>query len=77
MNTNEQCSPEGIHFIPMIIEASGGAWGLNAEEVWKSIIKSTAVLSGEPISSVANELYQSLSVTLQKSNARAILKRLP
>lgn len=61
----------------MIVEASGGAWGLDAEDVWKTIIKSTAALTGEAISGIANDFYQAMSICLHRSNARSILKRLP
>ena len=61
----------------MVVEGSGGAWGLDAEDVFKIIIKSAASLSGETVSTIANQLYQSLSITLHKANARALFKRLP
>lgn len=61
----------------MIVEASGGSWGLDAEDVWKTIIKSIAAFTGEPISGISNDFYQSMSICLHRSNARSILKRLP
>ena len=76
-NTHARCLEKDIKFVPMIIEASGGTWGLDAEDVWKIVIKSAAALTGEPISAIANEFYQSMSITLHRSNARSILKRLP
>ena len=57
----------------MVIEGSTGAWGVDAELVWKLIIRSTASLIGEPISLVADHIYQSLSMNLHKANSRAIL----
>lgn len=54
-NTHEDCLLRDIRLIRIIVEASGGAWGLDAEDVWKTIIKSTAALTGEPISSIAND----------------------
>jgi hypothetical protein len=48
----------------MVMEGSAGAWGVEAELVWKLIIRSTASLTGEPISLVSNHIYQSLSVSL-------------
>ena len=41
------------------------------------IIRSTASLSGETVSTIANNIYQAMSITLHKANARAIFKRLP
>ena len=61
----------------LIIDFQTFSRDLNAEDVRKSIIKSTAVITGKPVSSFANEFYKSLSVSLRKPNARAILKRLP
>ena len=61
----------------MIIESSGGTWGLDAEDVWKVIIRSTASLSGETVSTIANQIYQAMSIMLHKANARAIFKRFP
>ena len=49
----------------------------DAEDVFKVIIKSTASLSGETVCIVASQLYQALSITLHKANARALFKRLP
>lgn len=74
---NMLCMSNDIKVIPMIVEGSGRAWGLDAEDVFKVIIKSTASLGGETASIVANQLYQALSITLHKANARAIFKRLP
>ena len=76
LNMNDLCMSNDIKFIPMVVEGSGGAWGLDAEDVFKIIIKSAASLSGETVSAVSNQLYQSLSVTLHKANARALFKRL-
>ena len=77
LNMDRLCMSNDIKFIPMIVEGSGGAWGLDAEDVFKVIIKSTASLGGETVSIIANQLYQALSVILHKANARAIFKRLP
>ena len=76
-NMDMLCTANDIKCIPMIVEGSGGAWGLDAEDVFKVIIKSTASLSGETVSTIANQIYQALSVTLHKANARALFKRLP
>ena len=77
LNMDMLCTSNDIKFIPMIVEGSGGAWGLDAEDVFKIIIKSSASLSGETTSTVANQLYQALSITLYRANARALFKRLP
>ena len=61
----------------MVIEGSAGVWSIEAEQVWHQIIRSTSSLTGETVSTLANSLYQSLSMILHRSNARAILKRTP
>ena len=68
--------PQCTLFQPFWFEG-GGAWGLDAEDVFNIIIKSAASLSGETVSTISYQLYQSLSVTLHKANARALFKRLP
>ena len=77
LTMNNRCQQYDINYIPMIIEGSGGSWGSEAEDVWKIIIRTTASITGEAFSSIATRIYQSLSVTLHKANARAILKRMP
>ena len=77
LNMNEQCERNDLRLIPMVIEASAGSWGLEAENVWKILIKAIASTTGDKISMISSTLYQSLSITLHKSNARAILKRSP
>eukprot|EP00660_Eupelagonema_oceanica_P019540 gene19540-biopygen43962 len=37
LDTAAHCKEEGICFIPMIIEASGGAWGPAARTVWSEL----------------------------------------
>ena len=50
---------------------------MDTKNVFKVIIKSTASFGGETVSTVANQLYQALSIIRHKANARAIFKRLP
>ena len=77
LNMKVRCLQNDMLFVPMIMEDSGGTWGTDANDIWKSVIQTTASLTGEPRSSIANSLYQALSFSLHKANARAILKRLP
>ena len=66
-----------IKYIPMVIEASGGSWNFDSEVVWKLIIRNIAHITCDSISNITNNVYQSLSTILAKSNARSILKRSP
>ena len=52
LDTEQNCKNMDIKFIPMVIEGSAGSWRVEAELVWKLIIRSTASLTGEPISLV-------------------------
>ena len=61
----------------MVVEGAGGGWGDDAERVWSTIARGIATTSGEQISSVTAELYQSLSLILHREGARAVLRWLP
>ena len=75
MQTEDHCQEEGILFIPLICEATGGGWGPAANAVWNELAKYKATLTGESISITANRMLQSLGMILHKENARAILRR--
>ena len=75
MDTEFICQEEGINFIPLICEATGGGWGPAANTVWSEIAKTKSTLTGENVSITANRLLQSLGLILHKENARAILRR--
>ena len=48
MQTEELCKNEGITFIPLICEASGGGWGPAAGAVWDELAKSKSLMTGSP-----------------------------
>ena len=76
-DTHTQCQAQGITFIPMVVEAVGGAWGQVARGVWSELAKTSALASGElqTDASCAIWLLQCLSMTLHRENACACLKR--
>jgi hypothetical protein len=76
-DTKTLCQSQGITFIPMIIEATGGGWGKMARCVWTELAKSSALATGEleSNSSCAIMLQQRLAMTLHRENARACLRR--
>ena len=76
-DTADQCRRQGLSFIPLVVEAHGGGWGPAAKKVWKSLARATAARLGQDDSVAAAELAQRISITLQRENARAILRRLP
>eukprot|EP00660_Eupelagonema_oceanica_P019257 gene19257-biopygen13015 len=49
LDTAAHCKEEGILFIPMVVEACGGAWGPAACSVWSELARCSAQLTGEPI----------------------------
>ena len=77
LNTESACKDEGIQFIPLICEADGGGWGPAAHTVWSELAKHKSSLTGEPNSTTAMHLLQSLGLILHRENARAILRRSP
>ena len=77
LNTAQQCQEEGINFIPMCVDGAGGGWGDDAERVWAGLAHAIAAASGDEVSSVTADLYQSLSLILHREGARAVLRWLP
>ena len=63
--------------VPMIVEASGGAWGTDARRVWRAVAQASSKLTGDPVATKLEQYYQSLSIALHRANARAILRRPP
>ena len=77
LDTAALCANEGISFIPMVLEAHAGGWGLEARQVLAVMAKRISTSSGEAVDAVADKCAQRLSAVLQKENARAVLRRLP
>jgi hypothetical protein len=77
LDTGTHCSDEGIDFVPMIVEASGGGWGSDARRVWHELGRAASRLSGDPAAAKSEHFLQTLSITLHRANARAILRRAP
>ena len=76
LDTERQCSEQGITFIPMVIEAHGGGWGREARRAFAILAKRVADTTGEQAALVADQHAQRLSVSLHRENARAVLRRL-
>jgi len=74
-NTRALCQEQGIRFVPMILEATGGGWGKEARKVWTRLAKAASLTTGEPESKQAVQLLQRLSFALHKENARAVMRR--
>ena len=39
LDTAAHCDEEGLDFLPMVVEASGGGWGSDARRVWRHNIE--------------------------------------
>ena len=77
LQTAEQCEAAGLQFLPLVAEACGGGWAATAVRVWKELGRLLSAKSGEAAAVETDKLLQSLAVTLQRENARAVLRRLP
>ncbi len=77
LGTSAHCQAEGFDFIPMVVEASGGGWASDARRVLLDIARAASKLTGDPFATKLEQFQQSLSVTLHRANARAILRRPP
>ena len=76
-DTRDACQAQGISFVPMVVEATGGGWGKSARCVWSKLAKSTSLSRGEleTESTCAIHFLQRLSMVLHRENARACLRR--
>ena len=75
LDTAEKCRQAGILFVPMIIEAHSGAWGASAKKVLRELGRCTAMANGSDSRVEADRGLQALAVSLQRENARAVLRR--
>ena len=75
LDTQAVCTAETLQFIPLVTEACGGSWGPTAVNTWRALAHALAAHSGEPSSVEMERLLQTLSITLQRENARAVLRR--
>ena len=76
LNTADDCQRQGIAFVPLVGEPSGG-WGPSAQCVFKSLAKAIAALSGRTWQAELECHRQALGVLLRQANARAIFRRQP
>ena len=74
--TEEQCKDNGFIFMPMVIEAHGGGWSKSARKVLDSMTKNISATWNEGTETTSLRIAQRLSTTLQRENARAVLRRL-
>ena len=76
-DTETLCRGQGLQFVPLVAEGIGGGWGPTAVKTWRELGGLYAARLGLTASEGTEQLLQALSVTLQRENARAVLRRLP
>ena len=60
----------------MVVEGHGGTWGTTAKDAFKALCEGYANHNGVSKSSACSDFAQRMSITLERENARAILRRL-
>ena len=73
--TDQACRDQSLRFTPMVLEAHGGGWSSTFRRVGDWISRNAAACSHEESSAVAFRIAQRISCSLQRENARAVLKR--
>ena len=75
-DTESKCQRQGLQFVPLIIEAHGGGWGGPLRQV-AGFLAAQQKTAGEWCrEGTGARMAQRISTTLQRENARAILRRL-
>ena len=74
MKFGEQCKAAGLMLVPMVVEVFG-TWGERSEEVFKLVSKVCANKASEKAKAAGAHIRRSLSVCLQRLNARILLSR--
>ena len=72
----EECVAQGYQFIPLAVETLGG-WGPEAKKVFKQLSRSIASRRDQDEHTQGSQIYQKLSVVLQKYNASMINQLAP
>jgi hypothetical protein len=73
--TDQVCAEQGFKFTPLIVEAHGGGWSPALRRVVDWIAKSAQATGHEKAAAVSLKIAQRISCSLQKENARAVLRR--
>ena len=71
----EECKAAGLLLVPMVVEVFG-RWGERSAEAMKLATKGCANRASERVAFAGAHVRRSLSVTLQRLNARILLARM-
>ncbi|CAK9038385.1 132 kDa protein [Durusdinium trenchii] len=75
LQTAATCAGEGLQFVPLVAEAASGGWAPVAMQTWRQLPQCVAARSGEDAGVELAKLLQTLAGSLQRENARAVLRR--
>ena len=70
------CQSNGVTFVPLVVETLGG-WDSDAIDHLRAIAKRASSRSPFPTETTIRQLFQRLSVLLQRANAGLIAARAP
>jgi hypothetical protein len=76
-NTQARCLEQRLTFIPFVVEADGGGLGPAARRLCGFVSQVGAAREGQEVEVKAADLLRCISCSLQRENARAVLRRLP
>ena len=74
LNTDIECTQQGVCFVPVVAESTGG-WGAEGVKTLRQLAKAAGGRSGRAPQGAFTELLQSLCVIIRGAKARAVLKR--
>ena len=70
------CQANGVHFVPLVVETLGG-WDCEAITHLRAIAKQASVRSPVTYEIAIRQVFQGLSVILQRAHAGLIAARAP
>ena len=76
LGTAAECQRQGLSFIPMIAEPSGG-WGPSGLCTLKALSRAAVARTNEEPSRFHAEQLQSLCTVIRRGHARAVMRRDP
>jgi hypothetical protein len=74
LNTEVECAQQGVIFIPLVAETSGG-WGPTGFATLRKLAKVAGQRLGKDEEASLSQLLERLSVAIRSAQARAVLRR--
>ena len=74
LDTETQCSQQGVLFIPMVAESSGG-WGPSGRSTLRKLAKAAGQRCARDEETSLSQILERLSVAVRAAKARAVLRR--